>query len=195
MQRIEDEARLRFGTDQEVEAREGPVDEGIGDRACDRGGTGRCVRDGCGRGGGLGIEDRTGVRLQAEVPAGEIGLHAIGQGVVQRDLGDRRVDGDLELRLVDLEQRRFDNAVVGLVGIDQEIVVHGIGRDPHVLHHRLAVAGAGAASAVERGIVALALIGDWLLPAGASPPRPGPSRPSPIAAGCKAAHCSSLNCR
>jgi len=58
MQRIQDEARLGLGSDQEIEAGEGPINEGIRDGSGD-GGDARCrVDDGRGSSRGLSIEDR-----------------------------------------------------------------------------------------------------------------------------------------
>lgn len=131
---------MRFRTDQEVEAGKRAIDEGVGDRSRD--GCDACygIDGGRWRGCRLGVEYGTGIRLQSDVTAGEVGLDAIAQIVGERHLGNRRVDRDLKLRLIDLQQGGFDRPIVRLIRVDQQGVVDGIGRDPHVLQHRLAVA-------------------------------------------------------
>ena len=71
-------------------------------------------------------------RRSADVVALEEELHAVAQTVVERDLGDGRIDRDLQLRPVELAQRLLDEAVVLLVGVDQQRVVDGVGGDAHV---------------------------------------------------------------
>ncbi len=65
----------------------------------------------------------------------EIGLHAILQLVGERDLGDHRVDCDLQPRPVELLQRPLDHDVIFLVGIDHDRVGRLVGGDAHVLEY------------------------------------------------------------
>src|SRR5262249_21908802 len=58
-------------------------------------------------------------------------LHAVSKIVVERDLGDCRVDRDLELWTIELRQRPRDDLVIFRAGIDQQRVARDIGRDPH----------------------------------------------------------------
>ena len=49
------------------------------------------------------------------------------------DFSDRCVDRDLQLGLIHLSQRRFNDLVVALIGVDQKRIVDGVGGDPDVL--------------------------------------------------------------
>ena len=82
-------------------------------------------------GGAVDEVDGAAVRLQPDILALEEILHAVFQRIVERDLGDGRIDRDLQLRPVELIQRLLDDAVIFLVGIDQQRVVGGVGGDPH----------------------------------------------------------------
>ena len=97
MQGVQDGARLRLRSDQEIESRERAIDERVGD------GSSRRRRW---RGRRLRVESGAVVRPQTEIMAGQIELNAVGQIVVEGDLRDGRIDGDLQLRLIDLLQRR-----------------------------------------------------------------------------------------
>ena len=67
---------------------------------------------------------------------GEKELNAELKLVGEVDFGDRGVDRDLQLRLIHLLQRRFDDLVVALVGVNQQRVVDDVRRDPDVLQDR-----------------------------------------------------------
>jgi hypothetical protein len=64
--------------------------------------------------------------------------HAVVQLVVQRDLGDGGLDGDLALRPVDLADGLLDDALRFLVGVDQHGVVGDIGGNPDILQNAAA---------------------------------------------------------
>ena len=87
--------------------------------------------------------------MDTDIVARQVGLNAIAQVVVERYLGNRRVYRDLKLRLIDLQQGGLDDPIVRLICIDQQRIVDGVRRDPHVLQYGLAVAGTRAATAVE----------------------------------------------
>src|SRR5208337_4602949 len=53
-------------------------------------------------------------------------LHAILEGVVERDFGDRYIEGDLCLRAIELVERPFDDAVSFRIGIDHDRIVRDI---------------------------------------------------------------------
>ena len=76
----------------------------------------------------------------------QIGLNAIAQFVGEGDLRDRGIDRDLQLRLIELAERRFDDPVIFLIRIDEHFIVDGIRRDPHALQNRLAAACTSAAA-------------------------------------------------
>ena len=60
-------------------------------------------------------------------------MNAVLEFVGEVDFRDRGVDRDLKLRLIDLLQRRFDNPVVALIGVDQKRIVDDVGGDPDIL--------------------------------------------------------------
>ena len=113
-QRVEDDARLGGGPDQKIEAGEGA----------------RQHRAACA------VNDRTSVRLEPDIRALQEELDTVIEGVVERDLGDGSLDGDLQLRAVQLAQRSLDDPVAFLIGIDQQRVVDGVGCDPHSRQQR-----------------------------------------------------------
>src|SRR5277367_5194663 len=55
-------------------------------------------------------------------------LHAVAQIVVQRDLGDRDVDSDLQFGPIELIQSALDDAVVFFARVDEHRIVCYIGR-------------------------------------------------------------------
>src|SRR5262249_47564761 len=68
----------------------------------------------------------------------------------------RRINGDLQLRLIDLTHGLFDDAVLLLAGVDQERIVDGVGGDAGTLQHAAgapARGSAGAGLAAGAGIV------------------------------------------
>src|SRR5262249_58557466 len=77
------------------------------------------------------------VAAQADVLALEENLDAVVQVVVEHHLGDGGVDGDLKLRPIELAQGTLDDAVVLLVGVDQERVVGDVSGDPYARQNRL----------------------------------------------------------
>ena len=83
--------------------------------------------------------------MRADVLAGKESLHAVIQVLVQRDLGDGRIDRHLELRPVELLQRLLDHAIAFLIGVDEQGVVDRVRRDAHARQDR-ALAGLPAAS-------------------------------------------------
>ena len=110
-ERIEDDARIGFAPEQEVEPGKRPAQHGTG--------------------GSVDEIHGPGVRLQPEILALDEILHAVFQRIVERDLGDGRIDRNLQLRPVELVQRLLDDAVVLLIGIDQQRVVGSVRSDPH----------------------------------------------------------------
>src|SRR5215472_18581422 len=93
----------------------------------------------------IGIADRAAVRIKAEVLALQEELYAVIELVIERHLGDRRLDRDLQLRPVELLECALDNAIVFLVGINQNGIVHGVRRNPHAWKNGIAAAGSGSA--------------------------------------------------
>ena len=70
----------------------------------------------------------------------QVELNAVGQRVVERDLGDGGVDGDLQLRPVELGERAQDELVVFVARIDQQRVARGVGGDADAFEERPAAA-------------------------------------------------------
>ena len=124
VQRVENDARRILGSDQEIEAGKRAIQKSAG------GGVNGTARrtDGIGSGGTGrdGIDDRTLLACYKK-------LHAIIQRVVQRDLGNCRLDCYLALWSVDLADSLLDDALRFLIGIDQHSVVDDIGGDPDIL--------------------------------------------------------------
>ena len=83
---------------------------------------------------GVGVpEDRIDQRA---ILAGEIELHAVIQGVVERDLGNRDVDRDLQFWSVEFVQRALDRSVIFVVGVNQNRIVDGVGGNAHAWQQR-----------------------------------------------------------
>ena len=76
-------------------------------------------------------------------------LHAVGQSIIERNLSDGGVDGHLELRPIDLLQRSLNDAVLFLIGVDQQCIVDGVCSDPHILKQRSSPA-LGQAAALRK---------------------------------------------
>src|SRR4029077_14308542 len=71
-------------------------------------------------------------------------LNAVGQRVVELDLGDGGVDGDLQLRPVELSERAQDELVILVVRVDQQRIARSVGGDPDAFEERAAAARGGA---------------------------------------------------
>jgi hypothetical protein len=67
---------------------------------------------------------------------GEEELHAVIELIVQRHLGDRDLDRDLQFRSVELIQCPLDDAVVFRIGVDNDTVVRDVGGDPDARQDR-----------------------------------------------------------
>src|SRR5690242_19807091 len=63
--------------------------------------------------------------------AGQKELNAIIQVVVERYLGNRRIDGDLHLWSVDLLDGPLNNSVAFPARINKQAVIDDVWRDPH----------------------------------------------------------------
>src|ERR1700730_13554319 len=105
MQGIEDHVRRQLGPKQQIESGKGAIER----RAHQAGGVHRRLawrrrRD---------VGYRSGGGRQE-------GLDAVAEIVVERDLRNGRVNGDLQLRPVDLDQCALDDAVILLTGVYQQ---------------------------------------------------------------------------
>src|SRR5208337_4089096 len=67
---------------------------------------------------------------------GEEKLHAVVQFVLERDLGDCDVDGDLHSRTVELGEGSRDDLIVLLVGVNNYGIVGDVGGDAHARQRR-----------------------------------------------------------
>src|SRR5262249_8098058 len=108
------------------------------------------------------------VAAQADVLALEENLDAVVQVVVEHHLGDGGVDGDLKLRPIELAQGTLDDAVVLLVGVDQERVVGDVSGDPYARQNRLGSSAERCRTARATG-------------AACGSTQPAPARPPPRA--------------
>src|SRR5262249_44765677 len=87
------------------------------------------------------IERRAVVGPQSQITTCQKELNAIVQVIIERDLGNCRIDGDLHLRPVDLLDRPFNNSVVFPARINQQAVIDDVWRDPHAGEQGGAAAG------------------------------------------------------
>lgn len=60
-------------------------------------------------------------------------LHPVLQIVGERDLGDRGVDGDLQLRPINGSKRALESPVILLIGIDNNRIIGDVGGDADIL--------------------------------------------------------------
>src|SRR5262249_41820939 len=118
MQGIQNDSGLRFRSHEKVKARQNAAKN----------------RAGC----ACSIENGTVVLAEADIAALQEELDAVAQRIIEGDLGNRGIDGDLELRSIELLQRSFDDPVAFLVGVDQQCIVDDIGRNSHAGEKRVA---------------------------------------------------------
>jgi hypothetical protein len=85
--------------------------------------------------------NRTLVSACIQILAGEEVLNPRAQLVRECHLSDDGVDGDLQARPIEVAYGALDDAVVFLIGIDHDGIVHRIGSDPHVLEQPLSGQG------------------------------------------------------
>src|SRR5580704_15136586 len=79
----------------------------------------------------------------------QVELDAVGQRVVERNLGDGGVDGDLQLRTVELGEGAQDELVVFVARKDQQRVARGVGGDADAFENRAAAPRAAASRAAR----------------------------------------------
>jgi hypothetical protein len=143
---VEHHVRHVLVADEEIEARK---------RLAEHGGKQSGDAVGCLRAGGRG-RDVGYTACHTVVFAVEEELHAVGELVVEIDLGDGGLDGDLKLRTINLGQGPRDDLVVLSARIDQQGVAGHIGCNPHALEHGLTAAARGAA--LKTACIALTLL-------------------------------------
>src|SRR3981081_2204185 len=139
MQGVEDHVRVRLTADEKIEAGECPVEKRAGDAVHDGSRRARRRR--------RNVEGAALIRGHAEILALDEKLNPIAEIFIERDLGDGRVDRDLQLRLVELPQRLLDDPVFFRAGVDEERIGRRVGGDPDALQHGLTLTAPGRGNA------------------------------------------------